>query len=164
MRIVVEMAGPARGKGKGFPVATKDGLRIAPSAHTAKYQHALGFYAEKVMDGRAPIEGACSVTIEIRVKIPKALSKRDHAAALAREIFPTTKPDWDNYAKIIGDAFNEVVWVDDKQVVRGVVEKVYAEHPGITVIVETIEPPLFDQPRVLKPPPTGPLFTEGHAP
>ena len=44
--------------------------------------------------------------------------------ALAGEILPTTKPDWDNHGKLT-DALKGIVWKDDSQVVLQNVEKVY---------------------------------------
>ena len=43
----------------------------------------------------------------------------------------TSKPDADNYAKLILDALNGVLWRDDAQVVRLFAEKVYCDlaHP-----------------------------------
>jgi Holliday junction resolvase RusA-like endonuclease len=72
------------------------------------------------------------------VPIPKGWSKRKHALALAGEIRPVTKPDWDNYAKVC-DALNSVVWIDDKQVIDGRVEKFYSERPRLRVVVTEIE-------------------------
>jgi Holliday junction resolvase RusA-like endonuclease len=51
---------------------------------------------------------------------------------------PTGKPDADNIAKIVGDALNGVVWVDDSQIVLLTIRKMYAEEGKVTVNVEEV--------------------------
>jgi Holliday junction resolvase RusA-like endonuclease len=67
--------------------------------------------------------------------IPKSWSKRRQEAALAGTERPTTKPDADNVAKVVADACNGVVWVDDAQVVELSVSKRYSSTPGVMVEV-----------------------------
>ncbi|RYZ83149.1 MAG: RusA family crossover junction endodeoxyribonuclease [Proteobacteria bacterium] len=54
--------------------------------------------------------------------------------------WPATKPDFDNYAKAIGDALTGIVWVDDSRIVDGQVIKLFAEeeNPRIEIIVTTL--------------------------
>jgi Holliday junction resolvase RusA-like endonuclease len=57
---------------------------------------------------------------------PKSLPKR-----VTR---PVTKPDWDNYAKLLGDSLNRFIYPDDGQVVSATIKKFYAaqgEYPRI---------------------------------
>lgn len=61
--------------------------------------------------GHEPVNGKLTVRIIVTVKQPKT-TKLD-----------MPKPDWDNYAKAVCDAANGVVWVDDSQIKRGVLEK-----------------------------------------
>lgn len=54
-------------------------------------------------------------------------------------LFPATKPDYDNIAKLIGDALEGVLWVNDSRIVDGRVIKLFAEkgEPGrIEIMVE----------------------------
>jgi Holliday junction resolvase RusA-like endonuclease len=82
-----------------------------------------------------PFDGPLTVFVEAFVPIPASWSKKDHAAAVAGEIFPVTKPDGDNYAKIAGDALNKVVWVDDSQIIMWQVLKLYSDFPRLRVSV-----------------------------
>lgn len=68
--------------------------------------------------------------VEYRCYRPRPRSHRGR-------IWAATKPDWDNYAKAIGDALTGVLWVDDVHIVDGRVLKLYAEdgHPRIEVLV-----------------------------
>ena len=58
---------------------------------------------------------------------------------IERRLRPTTKPDWDNIAKVI-DALNHVVWADDASVVDGLVRKFYGETPELVIQVTALEP------------------------
>ena len=72
---------------------------------------------------RPPYEGPLQVQIVVRLLKPKSKPKKC--------LWPTGKPDSDNYAKLILDALNGVVWRDDSQVVRLFAEKTYCDlaHP-----------------------------------
>ena len=61
------------------------------------------------------------------------MSKKKLADALQGVILPAKRPDLDNYVKMVLDACESVVYIDDKQVVRLRASKVYGETPGIEV-------------------------------
>lgn len=106
---------------------------------TASYENLVRMQADAAMAGRPPIDGATNVEISLMVLPPESWSKKKRAAALAGEIFPTTKPDVDNVIKGIFDAMNDIVWKDDKQVVDLVVRKRYSETPMAKVIVKALK-------------------------
>lgn len=54
------------------------------------------------------IDGAVSVVIGCYLERPKSRKKDEH---------PTSRPDVDNYAKLVLDALNGIAWHDDAQVV-----------------------------------------------
>ena len=85
--------------------------------------------------GRPPLEGPLQVQIVVRILKPKSKPKK--------ACWPTSKPDADNYAKLVLDALNGVLWRDDSQVVRLFVEKAYCDalHPqqGIALLVHAME-------------------------
>ena len=88
------------------------------------------------MEGRAPLEGPLSASMVVQLPVPASWSRKKRADALAGIIRPTSKPDADNYAKAALDAFNQIVFVDDSQVVDLSVRKIYAETPRLVVTVE----------------------------
>ena len=51
---------------------------------------------------------------------------------------PSVKPDIDNIAKLVLDAANKILWVDDTQVVELHVYKTYGSPEGITIEVEEL--------------------------
>lgn len=142
LHIVIELAGPPRGKGR--PRATvnrRTGFaQVYTDDKTAKYEAQLRFAAQQEMAGRPPTAQPIRVMVEARFAVPQSWSRRARAAALCGHTRPTTTPDADNLLKTL-DSLNGVVWVDDRQIVDGVIRKVYAEAPALIVTVETIAPP-----------------------
>jgi Holliday junction resolvase RusA-like endonuclease len=123
--IEIILAGVPRGKQR-VKVA-RDGHSYTPEK-TVSFEGRLSYAAQQVMRARPLLEGALILDLVILVPVPKSKPRKWREAALAGEIRPTTKPDFDNYAKMV-DALNMVVWVDDALVVRGVVDKFYHERP-----------------------------------
>jgi Holliday junction resolvase RusA-like endonuclease len=140
MRIVIELAGAIRGKGAGRAFNTSKGPRVFQDSASRKWETEIRHAGERAMAGRAPTELPVSIIIEARFPIPTSSSKPKTAAMLRGLIRPTIKPDYDNICKSIGDGLNLICWQDDKQIVEATVRKIYSDRPGLTVIVETIEP------------------------
>lgn len=85
-----------------------------------------------------PLTQEILLTIKIYRKIPKSFSKLKVIAANSGAIRPTTKPDWDNYGKLVCDAMNGIFWKDDSQIVSAWVEKYYSDNPRIEIALEAI--------------------------
>lgn len=120
-------------KGKGRP-RFGNGHTFTPAA-TRSYEAALRYAAQVVMAGRTPMEGPLRVSVAMHMPIPKSWSKTKTTHALSGIVRPTTKPDWDNAAKMT-DALNEVVWRDDNQIVDGRVLKFYSDRPRLEIEVQ----------------------------
>lgn len=84
------------------------------------------------------LEGPLAVMIIAYRSIPKSFSKKKTAAAEAGEIYPTTKPDADNYLKGVKDALKGIMWVDDSQVVDVYTRKRYSSKPRIEVKIRQL--------------------------
>lgn len=128
----------------GTPVAWAR-ARLSGRTHyteprVAAYKHAVGLLARAAMAGRQPFGGPVSLHVRAFFAVPKSWPRRRREAALAGEITPTGKPDWDNVGKAISDALNGVVYVDDAQVSSGVVEKAYGATPHVVVQVSAKGP------------------------
>ncbi len=126
---------------KGRPRFARRGNFVSTytDSKTASYENLVKVKAEEAMQGRPAIDGAVDVRICLYVTPPASWSQKKQRAALAGDIFPTSKPDWDNCAKIICDAINEIVFRDDKQIVDGRVIKRYAETARATVEVRSMQ-------------------------
>ncbi len=105
---------------------------------TRNHETDLQWAAKLAMHGRPPIEGALKVEILAAFPIPQSWSKMKQARALAQTIRPTGKPDYDNVAKLAGDALNQIVWLDDSQIVTATVIKRYSANPRLRIEVEAV--------------------------
>ena len=133
--VVITLAGVPVGKGRPrFVRAT--GRAYTPDK-TRSYEDSLRLSAQVAMVGRAPLDGALSVVVEAAFPVPASWSEKKRSAALAGQVHPCVKPDADNLIKVL-DAFNEIVWRDDKQVVEATIRKSYSDKPAFTVVVTEI--------------------------
>ena len=131
---------PGAPVGKGRPKFARRGNFVTTYTpeKTASYENLVKVKAEEAMNGRAVIEGAVSVDIALYVTPPASWSQKKQRAALAGEIFPTSKPDVDNVVKGIFDACNDIVWRDDKQACDVRVVKRYAQTARAIVEVRAL--------------------------
>ncbi len=104
---------------------------------TRDYEKLLSQAANKEMAGKPLLAGPLMMHVYVFMPIPKSWSQKKRQAAINGEVWPTVKPDWDNYGKIT-DALNGVVFLDDKQIVKGTVSKIYAEDPALHVMIQEI--------------------------
>lgn len=115
---------------KGRPRFAKETGHTYTPEKTRNYEAALKYAAIEVMGDRAPMDGPLTLDIVVKLPIPQSWPKKKQAAARDGSLRPTSKPDFDNYAKTV-DALNLVVWVDDGQVVDARVRKLYSDKPGL---------------------------------
>jgi Holliday junction resolvase RusA-like endonuclease len=130
--IEIVLLGAPRGKER--PRGTKDGHFYTPEK-TRSYEAALKYAAGEVMGSRAPLDGPLDVDLRIVFPITASWPKRKQADARSGALRPTKKPDADNLMKTL-DALNMVVWIDDAQIVRAVVEKHYGDRPGLWITIK----------------------------
>lgn len=136
---------PGNPRGKGRPRSRiagkgpKQFVHVYTDPKTAKFEADLAWIAKGAMKGRQPLAAGVPIAVRMFVMVPIPVSwpKRDRDAALVGTMFPTSKPDSDNYLKIL-DAFNEIVWADDSQICRSLVVKEYGEKPGLIIEVYTL--------------------------
>ncbi|MDB5725721.1 MAG: hypothetical protein JWQ16_2475 [Novosphingobium sp.] len=125
-------------RGKGRPRATVRGSHasVYTDSATRKYEAALKVRAQKVMAGAPPLQGPLAVSLRFRIPVPVSYSKKRRAAILAGVEHYAGSGDIDNHAKAALDAFNGVVFVDDKQISQLLLLRRPSEKPGIDVRVE----------------------------
>jgi Holliday junction resolvase RusA-like endonuclease len=117
----------ARSGGKGT-------IRFTPKKQR-DHMALIKLAAAKAMDGAPPLEGPVEMTVRATYCIPLSWSKKKREAAHWR----ASRPDADNVAKIIADAINEIVYVDDSQVASLTVQKVYGALAGVVVTVARLD-------------------------
>ena len=133
--IAFEIPGPPIGKGRPRAFRMGNSVRMHTPEKTASYESMVKLAAHRAMQGAGLMAFPVALSIVVLHPIPKGWSKRKQESALAGTELPTTKPDADNVAKVIADACNGIVWVDDAQVVELHVSKRYSATPGVMVDV-----------------------------
>lgn len=71
-----------------------------------------------------------SVSLTFYVTKPPSVPKK--------RSFPITRPDIDNYIKLVLDACNKFLWADDSQICELKAVKQYNDKPGILICVQEI--------------------------
>lgn len=125
-------------------VIKKDGRWIAihyPEPETAKYEDAIKKIAAIKMGPWPPKETALCCLIIADIPVPASWSLKDRTAALEGRKLPTSRPDWDNYAKAACDALNKVVYQDDAQLVDCRTIKRYSASPALTIEIREFVSP-----------------------
>lgn len=137
MTVVVELPGLVRGKGRPRVTIRGAHAHAYTDAKTESYEGALRLAASVAMVGRDPLRGPLKASMLAVMPVPASWSKNKQAEALAGNLFPTSKPDWDNVAKCC-DALNGIVWGDDAQIAVGSVRKVYGAAPMLRIEVSAL--------------------------
>lgn len=138
--IAFEIPGPVRGKGRPRFARMPNGhVTTHTDEKTESYESMVKVLSKQAMAGADLLDGALEVAIQVTKQVPKSVSAKKRAAALAGKVRPTTKPDCDNIAKIVCDAMNKIVYGDDSQIALLTVEKFFGETDGVLVIVQAIE-------------------------
>jgi Holliday junction resolvase RusA-like endonuclease len=139
--IRIEIPGAPVAKGRPRLSARNGFARAYTPAKTRRYEDLIRLAAGEQMGERPLMEGPLFVCVEAYVPIPKTLSTKPKLALIkSGHLRPTTRPDLDNYLKVI-DGLNGVVWHDDSQVVQIAGVKAYSDRPRLVVIIAPVLPP-----------------------
>lgn len=106
-----------------------NGRAVTPSKTTGYETEVIHAYIAKYGDFCFPANTPLEMDIVAVFKKPKG-SKLTH---------PTYK-DWDNIGKIVADALNKVTYDDDRNIVKGTVEKIFSDHEGVLVCIKEYMP------------------------
>jgi Holliday junction resolvase RusA-like endonuclease len=132
---------PGQPVAKGRPKFARRGAHVVvyTPAATVSYENLVKMAATLAMRGVEPTAGPVALTVSLSMQIPASWSNKRRALAAAGSIAATKKPDADNVLKGIKDGCNGIIWRDDAQVVRIILEKRYAETPSAQVTVALAE-------------------------
>ena len=125
---------PGAPRGKQRPKVTRNGAYTPEE--TKQYEQKVLACFLKEYPRMKPIRNRVNVHITAFFEIPKSYGKERRERILNGLERPTKKPDADNIAKIILDALNGKVILDDKQVVVLTVKKHYSTIPRVEVLIE----------------------------
>lgn len=119
--------------GKGRPhFVKKTGAAITPGS-TKSYESIIRDTAYREMSGIDPWTFPVIAIIVASYSIPKSWSRTKREQA-ERQLIAPAKPDADNVVKIVLDACNRTVYVDDTQVVQCLVVKKFADSSSLEVM------------------------------
>jgi Holliday junction resolvase RusA-like endonuclease len=116
---------------KGRPRFDRRGFAYT-DPKTRKYESDLKSLLRQFWRPRDTLNGA----IELRLRFYLAPVKS------SKRLFPTVKPDIDNFSKAVMDAMNGIVWNDDSQVITLTAEKWYVtdkSSPQIKIMIREID-------------------------
>jgi Holliday junction resolvase RusA-like endonuclease len=133
---------PGHSRGKGRPKFSRRGAFVkayTPEQTVSAENWVKSCAVDQV--GSPLLGGALWVQINVFLMIPESWSKKKKALCSSGELRPIGKPDVDNYAKLVMDSLNEIVWRDDSQIVQLEASKFYSDCPQTVIIVRTITPP-----------------------
>ena len=82
---------------------------------------------------KEPIMTPIWLNINVFRGIPASFSPIKKGVAQSGQLLPTTRPDIDNYAKLVMDSMNGLFWKDDRQIVSLTINKYYSDNPRIEV-------------------------------
>ncbi len=94
-------------------------------------------------DNFTPATGEVILEMKIFKSIPKSMPKYKKLLAEAGILLPLSKPDFDDYVKLLCDAINSILFVDDAQIVVGVVNKYYSFTPRFEFTIKFKELNMF---------------------
>lgn len=125
---------PVDPRGKVRPRFTRGGQTYTPRETRAYEQFLRDWYMQRIRGGM--VEGPMVVTLNFLMPIPASWSAAKRAAAMRGNIKHDKKPDIDNLVKAVLDAYNGVIWADDKQIIAIKAEKRYSVLPRVCVDVQ----------------------------
>tara|TARA_E500000318_G_scaffold111961_1_gene132945 strand:+ start:247 stop:639 length:393 start_codon:yes stop_codon:yes gene_type:complete len=116
--------------GKGRPRVTRTHTYTPKKTKDAEY--AIQLMARSQFK-REPLRCPLRVDWEFVFEHPKSWSKK----CKAETYWHTSKPDFDNIMKLVGDALNGIVWHDDSQICTGGYSKHYGEKACVKITIDT---------------------------
>lgn len=131
------------GSKRGFPIK-KGGVFtgrvvVVDNNPKAKYWKAkVAQYAEAAVNDSPLLTGPVKVHFEFRMPRLKGHYRSNGELKANAPGRPIVRPDALKLARAVEDSLTGIVWRDDSQIVIEVLEKCYAEMPGVLINVEAL--------------------------
>lgn len=128
---------PGEPVAKGRPKFTTIGgfARAYTPKKTERYEDTVKYFARRAWTADPLVGVAIEATITAYRSVPTSLSKAKRAAALSGTLRPISRPDWDNYGKIVCDALNGIVFADDAAITDCITRKRYSDQPRMEILL-----------------------------
>lgn len=120
--VTFDLEGPPQGKGRAR--STASGRHYTPDK-TVSYETRLAWTFRQAAPSWVPLAGPVRIMVTAVFNPPQSITDRQRREIAAGNLFPTVKPDLDNVLKIVADGLNGIAYIDDKQIVRANLLKVY---------------------------------------
>ena len=133
---------PVRRKADGQWIPTGKTLVIDANPKAKDWKDRVAKEAGLAMDGRALLVGPVELVVTFHRSRPRAHYGTGRNVGRLRKSapkYPTSRPDATKLLRGVEDAMNGVVWRDDSQVCRQIVEKLFGESAAVEVAVREIE-------------------------
>ena len=127
---------PGKIFGKARPRLNSYTGAVYTPTKTKDYEELIRQYFLIKNPGARMLEERVCVEINAYFKIPNSASKKEKDEMLEKKISPVKKPDIDNVVKIVLDALNKFVILDDIQVTKLIVEKEYSKEEKLVIKIE----------------------------
>lgn len=131
---MVSLTIPGEPKGKQRPRWGKHGT-YTPKDTVSYETYIKELFVIKYPDFE-PMTGPLVISLLIAVSIPASMSKKKKALIASGDLLPIKKPDYDNVAKVVGDALESVAYKRDAQIVSAVINKDYSDRPRLEIKIE----------------------------
>jgi len=118
---------------KERPRVVKGGTQTYTPARTKAFAAKVKAAGTAAVGRCAPWSGPVEGVVTFELAPPKSWHPVERQMALAGQIIPTARPDFDNTLKNVLDSLNGILWVDDSQVARCLIERRYADEDRVVV-------------------------------
>ena len=118
-----------------FARAGSNGKRRYTPSRQSNYMAEIAILASQAMGADQPFEGAVRLQVRVESIHPIKWSKAKKATTKWR----VSTPDFDNILKILGDAMQGVVYLNDAQIADAEIQKIYSSKNCVSVFVMELE-------------------------
>ena len=90
---------------------------------------------------KEPLTGPIGLTVIFYMPRPKGHYRTGKNASMLRDDAPEyhiSRPDVDNFCKLVFDALNGIFWRDDSQICHLFAQKMYSEQPRTYILIQTL--------------------------
>lgn len=130
-RVVLTINGEPRAKGR--PRVAQG--RLIPDNSTAAEEVHIANLGRKAMQNRSPMVGPIRMRLEAVFEMPFSWPQKIRNLERLEHV---SKPDLDNIEKLVLDALNGVVYLDDAQICEVIKRKRYGLGPRVEISLEEI--------------------------